>query len=337
MPENHIRLGFVGCGNISLVHVERLKSIPDIELVAACDPQASARERLVQTAAKLGSLRMYADMESMLMKEELDALAILTPHAMHFSAIKEALALGMHVLVEKPMVSSVDEANEAMRLQSRAGKVIVVAYQRHYLPQYCFMRNAIEAGEIGDILFIEAYQGQAWLDAQFKKQNSWRLDPLVSGGGQLNDSGSHLLDIILWVTRLDVQQVYAFGQKCGQKVDINSGVLFRGSRGEIGSLSVIGHDTHFREHLTIVGTKGSLYYPFGGQITICHRDEKPQIVTELPEGSTPDADFAEAIIHGRQPASTPAHALRTMRFTEAIWLSQSKGEPVNLEVAQNTA
>jgi predicted dehydrogenase len=238
------------------------------------------------------------------------------------------------VLVEKPMVCTVADAKRVIQLRDKAGKVVEVAYQRHFQKPFRFARDYIQSGKMGPIHFISAYQCQNWWHPQRAK--TWRAAPELSGGGQLNDSGSHLVDILLWVTGLVPEQVHAYIDNRGAKVDILSAVSIRFANGALGNISVVGEAAikGMDEGEYIWGKNGYLAITGTGTPHLTVWDPEPRAVSdkELPAGpASPDHNFVAAIL-GKEEVEVPAECgLRVMQLTEAIWESAKRGEPVTVE------
>ena len=201
------RISSGAAGNAS-GHIGQVLQIPEAEVAALCDPQPGEPSTGPSSATRgARHVRTFADHREMLAEAELDAVEISTPHTLHFQQIMDSLDKGCHVLTEKPMVCTVDHAHQVIRRAREADRVLMVSYQRHLEPVYRFVRNQVRAGDLGEIQFISALQDQGWYRAQ---QGQWRQDPALSGGGQLNDSGSHLLDVVLWMSGLAVEEVQAW-------------------------------------------------------------------------------------------------------------------------------
>ena len=180
----------------------------ECEVVGLCDVSGESIERVQERHREqhphIVDVPVFEDYQEMLDKVEMDAVEISTPHTLHFEQIVAALDKGLHVLTEKPMVCTVDHAHQVIDKAEETGKVLMISYQRHLGAQYRFVRNQIMAGELGEIQFISALQDQQWYQGTI---GLWRQKLSLSGGGQLNDSGSHLLDIVLWMTGLEVVEV----------------------------------------------------------------------------------------------------------------------------------
>lgn len=320
-----IRIGLIGCGGIMNGHVARLLEIPEAEIVALDDISAESIARIHERQPAIKDLPVFEDYREMFDKVELDAVEIATPHTLHFEQGMDALDRGLHVLMEKPMVCSVDHAKKMIARAEETSRHIVVSYQRHYQPQFRYMKNVIESGEFGEVSFISALQTQWWKKGTVGK---WRQDPALSGGGQLNDSGSHLIDIILWTTGLAVDEVCGYIDNRDTLVDINSALSLKFKNGAQGSMSVVAESTcPFYEDFTIWGENGILLYR-NGQISFCGTDGKITQPENLPEGGNPDKNFIDVILGRDVNWVPPTCGLRVIELTEAAWKSAELGRAV---------
>jgi predicted dehydrogenase len=337
-----IRVGLIGLGNNMMGHINRLLQIPEVEIVAGVDPIEASQARAKERHPQLAALPLFADHAEMLRSVQPDAVEISTPHAYHFRHIVDSLQAGAHVLVEKPMVNSVREAEAVIQARDAAGKVVLVSYQRHTQPTFVKIKELIEAGAIGQVEFVQALQNQQWYAAKFRTPElPWRVHKEISGGGQLNDSGSHLIDILLHVTGLEPEVVFAAQQNFALDVDINSAITVRFTNGAAGNISIVGQAPGIGgavwEDVTIYGSEGALYYRMLGQPDFKPRLEmrrinqnEPVDLGELPPGSTPDQNFVDAIL-GRDTVKSPAECgLRVMQLSEAAWKSAETGQAVEV-------
>lgn len=324
MPQ--VRIGFIGAGGIARSHMRRLAEIPEAEVVAFTEPSVAAMERLVADYPEAAGAPVFTDYLEMLDQVEMDAVEIHTPHTLHHRQILDALASGKHVLTEKPMVCSVVHAQEVMAAQG--DRVLMISYQRHFQGPYIYIRDQIRSGALGELTYIAALQGQNWLNSQ---RDAWRSDPALSGGGQLNDSGSHLVDILLWTTGLAAEEVSATINSYDLPVDIDSALAIRFANGARGTISIIGNSPMWWEEFSVWGTAGCLLYRDG---TIMQRRFDQEVMTaasELPADSTPDRNFVDVIL-GRDTNRVPAECgLRVIELTEAAWRSAELGRPVQVQ------
>ncbi|MCL6519122.1 MAG: Gfo/Idh/MocA family oxidoreductase [Armatimonadetes bacterium] len=328
-----VRVGMIGCGGIARGHAARLIKNPDAEIVALADPSEESIARLKefiqaghggldeQQKKALDNVPVFKDYREMLDKVEMDAVEIATPHTLHFEQAMESINRGLHVCLEKPMVCCVEHANKLIANAEEKKRIIVVSYQRHYQPQYRYIKKVVDEGGIGKVAFVSALQCQNWKKGTAGK---WRQVPELSGGGQLNDSGSHLIDIILWTTGLAVEEVFAYIDNCGTPVDINSALALKFKESAQGTVSIVGDAPAFYEDFTIWGEEGILFYR-NGQLSQCGIDGKIFQPEDLPPASDPDTNFIDAILGRDEVWAPPICGLRVIELTEAAWKSAEKG------------
>lgn len=325
-----VRLGMIGVGGMARGHLRKLTAHEDVEIVALCDISDASFATTTEQFPMLAELPQYKDYKDMIASEQLDAVHIDTPHTLHFEMVMHALDKGLHVFDEKPMVCTVADAHQVLKKVEETGKVFVLGYQRHYQAEFLFIREKIASGDFGPVQFVQGLQGQEWKRAV---ANTWRQELKWSGGGQLNDSGSHLLAVLLFATGLAVDQVAAFIDNLGVEVDINSALNLKFDNGAQGNISVVGNAPAWYEDITIWCDKGA-FYMRNGKLEVQDETGKrtPATPEMLPKGSTPDDNFINAVL-GREPVGSPAiWGLRVIELTEAAWASAAKGGgPVSVE------
>ncbi|MDF2670693.1 MAG: oxidoreductase domain protein [Paenibacillus sp.] len=311
-----IRIGFIGCGNIAHHHVIRLQQIEDLEIVALADPGEQGR-KLIKQKFGLDQAVEYDNHEDMLNSGTVDAVIICSPHTLHAKHAEDALTAGKHVLIEKPMTCSSEEAKHLINVAKKCGKVLQVSFQRHFLPPFLYIRSAIANGVIGKLTSVTATLFQNWKQAQ---EGTWRQKPELSGGGMLMDSGSHIIDVLLWTTGLTPQHVSVQLECQGAPVEVDTFTVIRFAEGAIGTMNIIGLAplAKLKETYAFIGTEGGIFYD-NGRITLNLNGQEP-IEPELPEAVTnPDRSFIDAIL-GKQEVSVPGeYALKVVTFTETIY------------------
>jgi len=324
-----IRVGIIGCGGIAQGHIQRLGSMPGVSITALVDPSEEWLATTRKQTAVAGS-KEFGDYEDMLKAGITDAVLIASPHTCHFDQIMDSLDAGQHVLCEKPMVCSIDHAVKVIRKVNESGKTFGLSYQRHFAGSFRYIRRAISEGVIGDLQFVSALQCQNWYLSQ---QGKWRQLLSLSGGGQLNDSGSHLIDIILWTTGKKAQSVAGFIDNMKTEVDINSALSMRFADGSQGNVSVVGNCPGWWEDLTFVGTRGAIYSRNGKITQVNGETGEVAEFTHLPDAGNPDSNFINAI-RGKEEVQAPAVCgLRVIELTEAAWNSaKQQGAPVTVPV-----
>ncbi|WP_395143013.1 Gfo/Idh/MocA family protein [Armatimonas sp.] len=322
-----IRIGMIGCGGIARHHLGQLARIEGVKVVALQDPDAEQIKRCQASFPQLVGDAMVlntADWKQLLALDEVDAVEICTPHTQHGPQALDAIAAKKHVLLEKPMVSNVAEAHTLLNALEGYEKIFALAYQRHSMGQFKLIREKIASGEMGQVTSLNALQSQSWKNGT---AGSWRQIPELSGGGQINDSGSHLVDILLYTTGLTVAQVAAFQDFRGTPVDIDSVLSIRFTNGALGNVSVIGDTVvGWHEDISIWCEKGAFFYR-NGQLTIVDDKNVRTIMdgNNLPGTQNIDENFVGAIRGENGIGAPPLCGLRTIEMTEAAWESAKLG------------
>lgn len=290
-----LRIGVIGPGGAGRGNTMGFATRPDCEVVAAADVAPGSLDALEKAMGervegyKEGSLKRYVgehEYLEMLDKEDLDIIGVFSPHSLHDVHVKYAMRSGCHVIVEKPMANWVGDAVQMHRMALGRGLHLVGGYQRHYEDNYVRTREFIQSGGLGKILRFEVYLAQRW------GGGGWRGDPRFSGGGQPNDSGSHLQDIFLWMTSLLPKSVYGTTDKIFEDdgkvipkfVEINSYSDVIMDNGAEGTITILGNTTiGFAEWVIIEGENGTIEIK-GSPKWIPNDGEPQEIPATRPEG-----------------------------------------------------
>lgn len=315
-----VRVAMVGCGGFQRYRAGNLLKVKEAEIVALVDPSEDQMRMFREAHPVSADVPGYDDHRKMLDEVKPDAIMIATPHTQHVTQILDGLAAGAHVCCEKPVVTSVAHAHEIIAARDKAGKVGMVSYQRHFQSEYRYIREKIASGEVGPVQFIAALQGQSWLRGT---KGTWRQQHSLSGGGQLNDSGSHLIDIILWSTGVSVDSVSAYGDNFGTEVDINSALAMRFKGGALGTFSVVGNGIGWHEDVTIF-CEEAVFYVRDGKLSITDRKDNRFKAEHLGGGGTPDKNFIDACRGVAECESPFECGLEVIRLTEAAWNSMAQ-------------
>ena len=188
MAGRRIRIGVAGLGAAGQAFVPALKRHEGFVWVAAAEPAAAVRAN-VQSEHGIDA---YASLAEMLARGGLDALIVATPTALHAEQAIEAAAAGLHVLVEKPMATQLDDARAMIGAAARAGVVLQVGHSHSYDAPIAHMRQLIRSGELGAVRMVNTWCFSDWM------QRPRRADELDSaqGGGVTFRQGAHQFDIL---------------------------------------------------------------------------------------------------------------------------------------------
>lgn len=159
------------------------------ELIGAAGSTADGSEAF---ARRHGSVRAYRDVDALIDDEDVRIVWIASPTDLHCSHALRALEAGKHVLVEKPMATSVADAEKMAAAAQVAGTISAVGFQHRFNPSHQYLRNLVRSGKLGEVVFVRLHQ---FIDAG-GLPTPWRQDPARSGGWAVNDLGTHLLDLL---------------------------------------------------------------------------------------------------------------------------------------------
>ena len=195
--------------------------------------------------------------------------------------------------------------------------------------RFRLVKQLIAEGRVGEVKFIQAFLAQNWVDLS---RGTWRQDPKLSCGGQLIDSGSHILDFILWATGLTPEEVYAYSDNLGAPVDVNTAIAVKFKEGAEGCISIIGDSPDsFMENYIFLGDKGMIVMDERG-LRLIERG-KPYVLeaSRYPRTKSPDQGFIDTILGRCENPSPPICGLRVAQLTDAIYKAASEGRPVKLK------
>lgn len=275
MTENgsrKIRLGMVGGGAgafIGYVHRIASRIDGDYELVAGA---LSSRPAVAKQSGRdlgLAKDRIYTSYEEMAAKESqredgIEAVSIVTPNHMHFGPAKAFLEAGIHVICDKPLTSTLEDARALKAIKPARGAKFMLTHNYTGYPLIRQARDMIKAGALGKIRVVQAEYPQDWLTEEVhNKQADWRTDPKQSGaGGAIGDIGTHAYNLARYVTGLRTQAVSADLQSFvkGRKLDDNVHIMLRfvgGARGMLWASQVaVGCENGLQ--LRVYGEKAGL-------------------------------------------------------------------------------
>lgn len=325
-----LRIGMIGCGGNGRGHLKNMVSRPEVQVAALAEPAAAALRRTRRDIPALADAPAYADHRKMIADNDLDAVAISTPHTLHFRQVMDALEAGLHVFCEKPLTSSVAETKKVVASARRKRRVVVVAFQRRFDAMRRFMRAFVRDKAFGKPLFVQSFCSQGWLEGV---RGTWRQKLSLSGGGQLNDTGAHIIDMIFWIMPSRPTEVTAIIDNRGTEVDIDSAISYRFADGALGNLSIVGAGPRnvFWEDMTIVGSKGRALFLRQGALTASTGSE---IIEYKSFGRDGDriGHFIDVVMGRAKNESPPEEFLPAIAFTEACWKSAKLGaRPVKIK------
>ncbi|KAB1191927.1 gfo/Idh/MocA family oxidoreductase [Haloferax sp. MBLA0076] len=326
------RVAGIGLGSLGIMECRLFDEMDGVSIVAGVDPVEAVRESF---ADEFG-VPTYESVDELVDAEFLDAVTIASPHTKHFDQALAALDAGIHVHLEKPMVTDLGGARSLIHRAEENNLTLAVGYQRHFDPRFHELRRLVDSGRIGDPHMVVCHLEQEWI--QWTK-DEWRGDPSLSGGGQLYDSGSHLLDAMLWVTRSTPVTVAAAVDHRGHDVDVNSAlavVLDRDGERLTASVAVSGDGPSIPEpgeSLRIIGTEGMVAFD-GETIEVTEGGTTYRATPPVPDFETLTEkklrNFVDAARDEADLAIPAEDALHVTALTEAAYESATTGRRVNV-------
>ena len=194
-----------GSGFMGRVHLEAIRRLGNVQVVAIASLEEDVARRL---AAQFSVGRVEADYRRILEDPSIDAVHICTPNSQHFPMAQEAMQAGKHVVCEKPLATTVEEARQLVATAARTGRRNCLNHNLRYYPAVQQMRRMREAGELGEILVVQGTYSQDWL--LYDTDWNWRVDAAEGGASRcLADIGSHWFDMAEHVTGCRVTSLCA--------------------------------------------------------------------------------------------------------------------------------
>jgi predicted dehydrogenase len=323
-----LRIGLLGCGRISGRHINCIAERDDAEITAVCDTNPECIEAFQKQAQETDRAQAaaFSDPEQMYEQTDLDAVIICTPHTMHFEHAMTALEKGLHVFLEKPMVTCSEHAYKLAAKAEETGKIVTVGYNTSATPVFSYLRCIINEGRLGKLELVNGYICQNWLEGT---RGGWRQDPALSGGGQAYDSGAHLMNSLVWSVNSQVSEVYAMVDNHGSPVDINSTLTVRFENGVMAGITIGGNCSKMGGSMVFIFEKGRVEIDGwgGGWIKVFadNEAEEPELDDEK---LTPTDNFIDALQGFDTVRVTPEHGIIHSELMDAVYRSSETGEPV---------
>jgi predicted dehydrogenase len=311
-----IAVGIIGTGFIGPVHIQALRRMPNVKVVALAENNdETARSK----AELLGIGRYYGDYEAMLAEKDIEVIHICSPNNFHAPMAKKALLAGKHVVCEKPLAISAAEAQDLVKTAQSTGLVNALHFNVRYYPLIRHLKTMVQKGDIGTIFSMHGSYLQDWLF--YQTDYNWRLESKISGQSRaVADIGSHWMDLIEYISGIKVVEVmadFATFHKTRKKplkpVETYAGkvlkpedyadvaidtedfasILFRFENGEKGNLTVsqVSAGRKNRIYFELDGSKKSAAWDSEqpNQMWIGRRDGNKEIIIKDPSLLYPEA------------------------------------------------
>lgn len=188
-----VKTAIVGCGKVGHMHARALKNVPESVFTAVCDSDIN-RTRIF---AEQYGVRAYSDIEEMVADAGVETVNICTPHPIHTEPAVKAAKAGLHVLIEKPLASSLEDCDKIINAAKENGVILGTVCQRRFYTPVQRMKNAIDGGKIGRPV-LGTVNMLGWRDEVYYGSDPWRGTWKGEGGGVLVNQAPHQLDLLQW-------------------------------------------------------------------------------------------------------------------------------------------
>jgi 1,5-anhydro-D-fructose reductase (1,5-anhydro-D-mannitol-forming) len=322
----------VGTGDIANKRVApALNTVRNSRLVGVCD---LVRERAEALAHPLGAKEIFCDYNEALAKTNATAVYLATPVSLHSPQAIQALQAGKHVLVEKPLGITGQEA--ALAVNTAKGKNLIAgcAYFRRCYPRYQLAGEMLDKNEFGKVILVRMTYF-SWFNPEKNDPKYWRVVKSKSGGGPLSDMGSHMFDVLIGLFGLP-KKVYAKAKTLVQpyEVEDSSVMLMELQNGADVVASFNWNSKTWAHEFEIVGTEAKVKWsPYDGpNITRTVGREIRDIEMPNPENVHRPLieDFVQAVLENREPIVPLAEAAKTNLLLDAVYKSAETGKEMLL-------
>jgi len=222
---NKVKIGVIGTGMVAQVrHLPELAANKNVEIVALSDKNS-------QRASSVGKKYKIKDIYSgdygwqeLVKRNDIDGVVISVPNYLHTKMACTLLRAKKHVLVEKPIAASLEEADKMINAAEKEKVILMVAHNQRFTPYYKMVKSLIEKNVLGKVNIIRMIQGRAgpasWVPEYWSEESNWFFKRKEAGGGALLDVGIHVADLLLWLVGKKVSKVQGFTQTLVKEIKL---------------------------------------------------------------------------------------------------------------------
>lgn len=360
-----IKTGIVGLGKVAHMHAKALAKIPESSLTAVC-----SRDRdKAADFAELYGVRPFTDVEDMIISGGVETVVICTPHPFHLEPALRAMNTGAHVLIEKPLASSLADCDKMLACAVQNKVKLGMVSQRRFYPSVMRIRQAIDSGKIGRPV-LGTVNMLGWRDKAYYDSDAWRGTWAGEGGGVLVNQAPHQIDLLQWFMG-PVDELYGIWSNLNHpylQVDDTALAVIRFKNGGVGNIIVSNSQNpalygkvhvHGENGASVgVQTDGGAMFiagmtsitepPVNDLWTIRGEEDKlSQWVeedTRLFNSVDPmqhfhelqDSDFLRSVLNDTRPLVDGADGRRTVEIFTAIYRSSFNRQPVKFPLTAET-
>lgn len=327
-----LRVAIVGCGLVSSAHIEAYLAEPGrARIIACCDP---IREKAERAAHHAGGAKVYTRFEEVLADPEIDSIDLLTPHDHHRDGVEMAARAGKHILCQKPLARTLDDADRMIAAAEDAGVHLFYGEMSRTANHAIAAHRLIEEGRVGQVVGLQGtysnYQSGDYL------KTAWRYDPASAGGGQLLDGGIHELDYLLHFggpVAGVMCHTAQFRPELGGEDTATLSLRFQS--GALGTLFTSHASAQWmpEAHCMVFGTDGLL--ALGGKhgaLTLYRRGQAPEVIVEHRSNvfHSMIARYLDLVVDGAASASPARVGREALEVVLAAYRSAAERREVTI-------
>lgn len=326
--------GLVGTGRIADDRVlPAINSFAGNKLIGVV---SRTQARADDFAQRFKAQHAYTRYEDLLRNPEVTVVAIHTPNAQHAEQAIAAARAGKHVFCDKPMATSVADAERIVRECEKAGVKLGVNFHNRFMPCFIETRRIVHSGEIGKVLMIQL-EASAGVGAT-SVAATWRQDPAMAGLGTTMNVGTHVYDILRYILASEIVTVSALFDTAPGVMESTSLATFKFANGAMAQVNVNQSTPNPHNDFVIYGSKGRITgraltrSRAGGELQVRLNDGTARN-TEYPAINAHEAcvvGFSRALLEGSTPSATGIDGLRSVQLTDAMGKSAWEGVHVRL-------
>lgn len=309
-------IAVIGTGFWGRNHARNLKELQETRLIAVCDKD----EAKVKAIAELFGVEAYTDSRRMLKQKDIEAVTVCTWSTNLAAETMNVLRAGKHVLVEKPMANSVQEARKIVQFAKKKQRYVMVGFLMRFVPGIQRIKEAVEKGEIGTLVYATARRVSEWPER-------------IGDIGVVKDLAIHDIDITRYLFGDDPEEVYAkAGSLRAKQYEDHAQIMLTFKGGKTAFIEANWLTPYKIRKLTVTGSRAIMSLDYmtqeitietSGQTLAPRYEVKEPLKLELQH-------FAQSILNDKEPIITGVDGLKAVRVAEATLQSAQRGTAIKL-------
>lgn len=348
-PDQQARIGFIGVGWWATTnHMPMLHARRDVVMASACGLDESVLQRVRDDFGFEHTTTDYHE----LLEQNMDGVIVATPHPLHAGHAIAAMDAGCHVLVEKPMTTTIEQARELRDKAREKDRIVVVSYGWHHRPLCIKAKEIMDRGLVGEVEHMVCHMGAPgknlfggvsfdYADSAYVLPDvGTYADPEKAQGGFGHGQLSHLAGLIFWLTGLRAEELFAFTSNTGFPLDMYNAISVRFTNGATGTVSgaaTVPGGARYQLDLRIFGSEGMLNVDVDRERVDLYRHDGAEETVELErdEGAYrcdgPPHEFVELILGLTDQNSSPVEiGVKAVELVAGAYQSAEKNAPVTI-------